>query len=84
MTAKKFSEYRGKNVMIDGITFPIVGYEKGFALDFLIVGVSKDIIEKETHTVVDISTAWKTLCDDDVIEKKCDYYSYVLKNTVIL
>lgn len=83
MTAQEFSEYRGKNVMIDGVTLPIVGYEKGFGTKLLIVGVSKDIKEKETHSPA-ISTAWKTLSDDDVIEKECDYYSYALTNKVIL
>ena len=80
MTAQEFSEYRGKNVMIYGITLPIVGYEGS---DLLIVGVSKDIKEKETHSPA-ISTSWKTLGDDDVIEKECDYYSYALTNKVIL
>ena len=83
MTAKEFSEYRGKNVMIDGVTLPIVGYEKGFDSDILIVGVSKDIKEKETDSPA-ISTAWEKLGDDDVIEKEYDYYSYALTNTVIL
>ena len=75
MTAKEFSEYRGKNVMIDGITLPIVGYETCFYQDTLIVGVSKEIREKETDSP-SLSIAWKTLGDDDVIEKGCDYYSY--------
>ena len=80
MTAQEFSEYRGKNVMIDGITLPIVGYDSSF---LLIVGVSKDIKEKETHSPA-ISTSWRTLIDYDVIEKECDYYSYALIETVIL
>ena len=83
MTAQEFSEYRGKNAMIDGVTLPIVGYEKVVASDILIVGVSKEIIEKETDSPA-ISTAWKTLGDDDVIEKECDYYSYAPTNKVIL
>ena len=80
MTAQEFSEYRGKKVMIDGVTLPIVGYDGSF---LLIVGVSKDIKEKETDSP-SISTAWKTLGNYDVIEKECDYYSYSSTESVIL
>jgi len=80
MTAQEFSEYRGKKVMIDGVTLPIVGYDGSF---LLIVGVSKDIKEKETDSQ-SISSAWKTLGDDEVVEEEYDYYSYALTETVIL
>ena len=83
MTAQEFSEYRGKNVIIDGVTLPIVGYEKVVDSEILIVGVSKYIKYKETDSP-SISIAWKTLCEDDVIEKECDYYSYASTNKVIL
>lgn len=81
MTEKEFEKYRGKNVLIDGVTLPIVGYET-YEGGSLIAGVSNEIHEKETHSA-SILTAWMQLSPDEVIEKECDYYSYALVDKVI-
>ena len=50
--------------------------------DSLIVGVSNEIYEKETHSPA-ISTSWEQLFPNEIVEEKCDYYSYALVSKVI-
>ena len=81
MTEKEFEKYRGKNVIIDDIILPVVGYES-YEGGSLIVGVSNEIYEKETHSPA-ISTSWEQLFPNEIVEEKCDYYSYALVSKVI-